>query len=155
MNISGSVSCQPSQDASGDTLSWDDFVAPEVCFSGHWAPEREENVWSEESEDITVGDNEPYSTLPTPSSEGSRLIISEKSLTSRSNCDSGVRDEDVNHTTSTDMSPLLAPEWRTRMREHACAPRYENFTAPDHDLGAQSDLCVFDNDMDGMLLAFD
>jgi len=113
LNFSGPVFCRPDQ---GDTLSWEDFVPPEVCFSDHWTPEREENIWSGESEeDITVGDDEPYSTLQTHSSEGSRLIISEKSLTSRSNCDSGVHDEDENQFTSTDVSPLLAPEWRTRM----------------------------------------
>jgi hypothetical protein len=92
-------------------------VPPEVCFSDHWAPEREENnIWSGESEeDITVGDDEPYSTLQTHSSEGSRPIVSEKPLTSQSNCDSGVHHEDENRFTLTDMSPLLPPGWRTRM----------------------------------------
>ena len=92
-------------------------MPPEVCFSGHCASEREDNnIGSGASEeDISVGDNEPYLTLQTHSSEGSRLIISEKSLTSQSKCDPGVRDEDESRFTSTDMSPLLAPGWHTRM----------------------------------------
>ncbi|KAI9443250.1 hypothetical protein H4582DRAFT_1923418 [Lactarius indigo] len=116
LNFSGPVFCRPSQDFSGDILSWDDLVPPEVCFSGHGTPEHKESIWSGESEeDITVGDDEPYSTPQTHSSEGSGLLISGKSLTSRSNCDSGVSDEDENPFTSADMSPLLAPEWHTRM----------------------------------------
>lgn len=148
----------PFKDFSGDTLSWDDFVPSEVCFSDYGAPEHEENIWSGESEeDMPVDDDEPYSTPQTHSSEGFGLLISEKSLTSRSNCVSGVRDEDENQHQfiPTDMSPLLAHEWPPRMRKHTCPPGCENFTAPDHDPGAQSDLCIFDNDMDGMLLAFD
>ncbi|KAH9065382.1 hypothetical protein EDB87DRAFT_1828977 [Lactarius vividus] len=158
LNFSGHVFYQPSQDFSGDTLSWDDFVPSEVRFSDYGAPEYEENIWSGESEeDMPIGGHEPYSTPRAHSSEGSRPLISEKSLTCQSNCDSGVRDEDENQYQfiPTDMSPLLAPEWDTRMRMHACPPCCENFTAPDHDPGAQSDLCIFDNDMDGMLLAFD
>ncbi|KAH9042096.1 hypothetical protein EDB85DRAFT_1917893 [Lactarius pseudohatsudake] len=118
LNFSGPVFCRPSQDFSGDTLSWDDFVPSDVCFSDYGAPEHEENIWSGESEgDMPVGDDEPYSTPQTHSSEGFGLLISEKSLTSRSNCDSGVRDEDENRHQfiPTDMSPLLAPEWHPRM----------------------------------------
>jgi hypothetical protein len=33
--------------------------------------------------------------------------------------------------------------------------RCEKFTTPDHDLDTQSDFCIFDNDIDAMLLAFD
>ncbi|KAH9179273.1 hypothetical protein EDB89DRAFT_1901281 [Lactarius sanguifluus] len=118
LNFSGPVFCQPSQDFSGDTLSWDDFVPSEVCFSDYGTLGHEENIWSGESEeDMPIGDDEPYSTPQTHSSEGSGILISEKSLTSRSNCDSGVRNEDDNQyqLIPTDMSPLLAPEWHPRM----------------------------------------
>lgn len=117
MDFSEPSSCRPSQDFSGEALSWDDYVPTEVCFSSH-SPGHEENIWSGESdEDITVGDDKPYPTLQTHSSESSRFTVSEKSLISRSNCDSGVHDEDENQLTSTntDMSPLMTPEWRTRM----------------------------------------
>ncbi|KAI9465460.1 hypothetical protein BJY52DRAFT_1244134 [Lactarius psammicola] len=105
LDFSGPVFCRPSQNFSGDSLSWDDYVPPEVRLSGHWTP----------GQDITIGDDAPYSTLQIHSSEDSGVIISEKSLTSRSNCDSGVYGEDKNQFTSTSVSPLLAPEWCTRM----------------------------------------
>jgi hypothetical protein len=167
------VSCR-AHEFSGEILSWDDFVPTDACVSGHWAPGHEENIWSGESdEDMIVDDDEPYSTSQMHSPEGSRSTISEKSLTSRSTCDSRVHGEDENQLTSTDMSPLLAPEWPTRMvlsclfvhpsanahhcsqRKHSCPPRCEIFTTPNHDLDTQSDFCIFDNDIDAMLLAFD
>lgn len=115
MNLYEPVVCRPSQHISGDTLSWDDIVPPETCFSTGCAPELGENIWSGETEDLVVGDDKPYSTLQTYSPEGSRLTISEKSLTCQSNCDSGAHDRDENEISSTDTSPLLVPEWRARM----------------------------------------
>ena len=89
----------------------------EVYFTDH-SPGHEENIWSGESdEDITVGDDKPYPNFQMHSSESSRFTVSEKSLISRSNCDSGVHDEDEDQLTSTDtdMPPLMTPEWCTRM----------------------------------------
>lgn len=115
-DFSESASCQPSQDIPGEALLWDDLVPAEVSFSGRWAPGHEENVLSGGSdEDMAVGDDEPYSILQTYSSEGSRFTVSEKSLMPRSSCDSGFHDEDEDQLTSTDVSPLLAPEWCIRM----------------------------------------
>lgn len=118
MDFSEPVSCRASHEFSGETLSWDDFAPTDICFSSHWAPGHEENIWSGESdEDMIVDDDEPYSTSQIHSPEGSRSTISEKSLISQSTCDSlnRVHGEDENQLTSTDLSPLLAPEWPTRM----------------------------------------
>jgi hypothetical protein len=174
LDFSEPASCRASHEFSGEALLWDDFVPTDVCFSGHGAPGHEENIWSGESdEDIIVDDNEPYSTSQMHSPQGSRSTISDKSLISQLTCDSRVHGEDENQLRSTDMSLLPAPEWPTRMvlsclfvhsfantyhysqQKHSCPPCCEIFTAPDHDLDTQSDFCIFDNDMDAMLLAFD